>query len=514
MISHRLGILICLVLPAAPAITTPVDSGHIQQSVELMNSGDLPGAEKEAKLDLGDASKRPLALSTLGAIRIRQKHYVEAAQFLNEALRLNPSLVPAQVTLAEVYFHTGKSVQARKQFRDVLDSDPDNVEARFGLAQLESESGNFTKSLSLAEPIREELRRSSEGILLLAKGYSGLNHKDSLTGLVHDWDNLPETSADSSSAFASLLVKSRLNQQALEVLEKAKSRGQVSYEMAVLLGNLYFSSGDFNGAFESYEAGLSLNPGCTDCLRQLAKIATKQQDPEKALAYLIKAKRQQPNDADILFEFGKACLELDLADDAVLALQKAARLQPNNDSYMYVLASANVAKKQYAAANKLFEALLAKHPDDPVLNYATGSLLFLEVKLDQAKKYLQRSVDLQPDQIPAYYYLGLIAEGKGDNNQASATFREVLRRDPQYGLAWEALGRVLLNGKQYPEAQHALEKAAALNPDSVKAHYQLGILWSRIGRQDDANKEFQIVQQLNADEEKRLGMRLRIISPH
>jgi tetratricopeptide (TPR) repeat protein len=90
----------------------------------------------------------------------------------------------------------------------------------------------------------------------------------------------------------------------------------------------------------------------------------------------------------------------------------------------------------------------------------------------------------------------------------------VLRRDPDYALAYEALGRILVKEKKYAEAQEILEKAVVLNPDSVKAHYQLGILWGRAGRQDDANKEFEMVKQLNAEEEKRLGMRLRILTPH
>ena len=166
-----------------------------------------------------------------------------------------------------------KQAHAREVFSEVLRVDPDNREARFALAQLESASGNFSASLSAAEPVLAELRRSSDGILLLAKDYAGLKQKDSLLALVHDWDGLPEASANSSTAFASLLVKSGLNQQALEVLEKAKSSGQVSYDMALALANLYFSNGDLSGAFESYEAALSLNPGCVDCLLQLAKIA-------------------------------------------------------------------------------------------------------------------------------------------------------------------------------------------------------------------------------------------------
>jgi tetratricopeptide (TPR) repeat protein len=512
---RQLTLLTCLLLVAANALSTaPPVSDHLQQSAALMSVGDLEGAEKEAKSALRDSSTRPMAWATLGAIRIRQEHYAEAAEFLSAALRLNPGLVGARVNLGEVYAHTGKAVHARELFREVLRTDPDNREARFALAQLESANGNFSSSLSAAEPILAELRRSPDGILLLAQDYAGLKQKDTLLALVRDWDGLPETSANSSTAFASLLVKSGLDQIGLDVLEKAKNSGQVSYDLALALGHLYFSNGDLSRAFASYEAALSLSPGCIDCLLRLAKIAAQQKDSEKALAYLIKAKNEQPDNAEILFEFGRTCLELDLPDDAISALQKAARLQPNNDSYSYVLASANVAKKQYEIAGKRFQALLTKHPDDSVLNYAMGSLLFLEVRLDEAATYLHRSIELQPDQSAAYYYLGLIAEGKGENDQAIAILQDVLRRAPDYGPAYEALGGILLKEQKYPEAKQALEKAVLLNPNSVKAHYQLGILLGRTGKQDDANKEFGIVHQLNADEEKRSGMRLRILAPH
>jgi tetratricopeptide (TPR) repeat protein len=479
-----------------------------------MNAGDLAGAEKEAKLALRDPSPQPIAWATLGVIRVRQKRYAEAVECLNTALRLDPSLAGARVALGDVYALTGKKALAREAFQKALRVDADNGEARFALAQLEATSGNFSASLTAAEPALAELRRSPDGILLLAKDYAGLKRKDDLVALVHDWESLPDAPVSSSTAFAALLVKSGLDPQALEVLEKAKSTGQVSYEMALALANLYLSKGDLSDAFQSYEAVLTLKPGCIDCLLHLAKIATQQKDSEKALAYLIKAKREQPDNPEILFEFGKACMELDLPGDALSALEKAARLKPNNDSYAYVLASANVSKKQYEAAGKIFQALLAKHPNDSVLNYAMGSLLFLEVKLDESGKYLRKSVELQPNQSGAYYYLGLIAEGKGENDQAIATLRDVLQRDPNYGLGYEALGRILVKQQKYPEAELALNKAIVLNPDSVKAHYQLGILFGRTGRQDDANKEFAIVQQLNAEEEKKSGMRLRLLTPH
>lgn len=494
--------------------TAQADSSHIQQSVELMSTDDLAGAEKEARLALHHSSTRPAAWTTLGMIRVRQKKYAEGTEFLRTALGLDPELVGARLALGQVYALTGKKEQAREEFRRVLRSDPGNRESLFALAELESTSGNFSSSLSVAEPVLSDLRRSSAGILLLARDYAGLKQKEPLAALVPDWNALPDVSATSSTEFSSLLAKSGLVQEALAVLEKAKASGQVSIDLALALATLYFSKGEFSQAFESYEAVLTLKPDCIDCLQRLAKIAEQQKDPEKALAYLIKAKRQKPDDARILFEFGKACLELDLFEDAVPALQRAANLQPNNDSYAYVLASAHVSKKEYEVAGKIFDRLLQKHPRDSVLNYAMGSLLFLEVELDQAATYLHKSVELNPDQSAAYYYLALIAEGKGKDAEAVASLRDVLRRDPDYGPAYEAMGRMLLKEQKYPEAKQALEKAVILNPSSVKAHYQLGILLGRMGKQEQANKELEIVNELNEAETKRAGTRLRILTAH
>ncbi len=89
-----------------------------------------------------------------------------------------------------------------------------------------------------------------------------------------------------------------------------------------------------------------------------------------------------------------------------------------------------------------------------------------------------------------------------------------MRRDPDYGQAYEALGRILLKEQQYEEAKQVLEKAVLLNPNSVKAHYQLGILLGRTGKHDDASRELAIVNELNAAETKRTGMRLRILTAH
>jgi len=499
---------LCMTLPPQLGYSS---TNHLQRALELVNRGDLVAAESEAELAANDPATRAVAWATLGTIRLQQKRYDEGAELLRKALSLDSHLVGARISLGGVYLLEGKKDQAREQFRQALRYDPTNYNARANLADLESEAGNYKASLETAKPIVAQLRQSPEGLMLVAKDYAGLQRKDSVRELVSDWKNLPPVATDSSIEFASLLVKTGLIHEAIDILEQAKRANPSSYRLNLTMGDCYLSANDLGKASASYEAALSLKDGCVPCLQGLAQIADRQGNTEKALAYLIRARHIEPENPDVLFEFGKVCLERDLVEDALTALKKAAALRPDQESYVYVLASAHVGNKQYAQARSLLAGLVYKHPDDAVLNYALGAVLYLELNLTAAEGYLRKSIQLRPDQLPAYYYLGLIEEKDGKNDAAIETFRDILRRYPNHAMTYEALGAVLAKQKMYPEAQVALEKAIALDPGSVKAHYQLGVLLARIGKQTESSAELEIAHKIET--ERTQEPHLRLLAP-
>lgn len=504
--------LFCLCLLLAPHLSDAA-TNHVQKALGLINNGDLAAAEREARLATQDPDSQALGWATLGAIRVQQRKYEEGAGLLRKALRLNSRLVGARVTLAGVYVLQGKKDQAREMFRQALRLDPTNRNARFDLAALESEAGNYQASLDTAQPIATSLRHSSEGLSLLATDYTGLNRKDLVRALVSDWKALPEASPASATDFASLLVKNGLVQEAIEVLEQAKSAGQASYGLDLMLANCYLSTGHLDGASENYEAALALNKDCVLCLRGIARVSGKQGNTEKALAYLIKARAFEPDNPDILFELGRVCLERDLIDDALTALQKAVKLRPDNDSFSYVLASAYIGKKQYPEARALLVALVKRRPDDPQLNYVMGAVSYLEANLDQAENYLRKSIALQPDQIASYDYLGRVAERKNDLDRAAQIFGDLAHNHPDYAPAYEGLGSTLLKQHKYHDAQAALERAVSLDPNSVEVHYQLGMVLGRLGKAEESGKQIALARKLENDRRIQNNQRLHLLVP-
>jgi tetratricopeptide (TPR) repeat protein len=488
---------------------------HLQRAAALISQGDLVAAEKEARLALAQPSTEAVAYATLGTIRLQQGKAEESRQFLTKALELNPQLVGARLTLGQVFVRQGKTQAARQAFQDALRLAPQNPTVLVSLAQLESMDGDYATSLKLVAPLTDSLRRSPDGLLLLLANHLGLGDKEAVKTLVSDWmaleGNIPPSLA---IEFAKPLVEHQLAAEAVRVLERATGDGPVSFEMAFALGGAYLASGNTRKAEEYYDQAGKLNERCATCFQQVARIAQKNGEKEKALSYLIKARAQAPENPEILFEFGRLCLEADLFRDAIPALERATQLEPQNDRYAYVLASAYVGKVRYKEALTILERLVKKHPEDSVLNYAYGSVLYTEgLDLDGAEKYLRKSIELQPKQVGAYYYLGMVIVKKGDQDQAGAIFREILERHPDHLASLEQFGTILVKQRKNEEAQQVLEKVLRLDPQSLTGHYQYGLLLGRLGQRDESKKHLEIAQQLEEVRKKESKMEFFLYNP-
>ena len=505
----------CLALPILANVCL-AQLNHIEKAANLLNQGQMDQAETEARQALKNPSTRPLALAMLGTIRLREGQYGESESFLTEAVALNPQLLGARTNLGNAYLLENKPVLARKSFREVLTRDPGNVNARLGLAKVEASVRNYQESLRIADPIVSQLCESDDGVLLLATDYGALGKKEELKALVRSWHDLPAPPSDDLSLeFAKVLIAYGMNSEAREVLEdeEANIARHPSAATALKLGEGYLSLGLLGRAEQSFELALTFEPACAICNQKLADIAERQGNGEKALAYLLKAKQQEPENPQILFEFGKVCLERSLLEDALPALEKAASLEPDHDPYVYVLASAQVAKGNLPKAASLLSGLLRKHPQDSVLNYAVGAVYYLEGNYSEAESSLKQSLKTQPDQVAASYYLALTYDSIGREDQAAAVFREVLKSHPEHAPSYTKLGGILLRQHQYEEAQRNLTRAVSLDPHSVEAHYQLGLLLRRLGKINESENELRESRRLEAERSGQSDVRLRLLLP-
>ena len=504
-------LFLCLSLIAETSLADSREA--LQKAADLVQQGQFEQADREARRALSDPQTRAVAYSVLGIIRFQQRRLDDSAKFLQEAIRLDPRLLGAHLSLAEVYTLQGKQQRALTLFRRVLVLDPANVDARLALARVETEKGNYRESLALVKPVLNRVKQSPDGLLVLAADHAKLPDKEAAAALADDWRRLASAPPELSTKFALLLLEGGAVPEAVDILERVQQAGPTSYEAAFNLAGAYAANSDLARALDAYDKALSFNSQSVLALRQAAIIAERQGELERSLSYWVRARKLEPEDSEILLGFGRVCLKMDLLEDAELALSKAASLRPQEAKYQYTLAAAKTGRRQFEAAQSILQSLLKTHPGDPQLEYALGSVEYLQGHLPEAAAHLRESVRLQPSQVGSYYYLALAVRDQQNEGEAIRILEGLLQEHPEHAAAREVLGTLLMSANKYDDARQNLEEAVRLNPKSVKANYQLGLLLARMGKKDEADKQLEIAKSLRKEDEENSRLQLRLLDP-
>jgi len=142
--------------------------------------------------------------------------------------------------------------------------------------------------------------------------------------------------------------------------------------------------------------------------------------------------------------------------------------------------------QQYAASVHAFERVAALRPDyaDAFTNMAVVEILW--EKYDDARPNLAKALKLLPGDPRALYYRALVERNGGDVKGAIADLEAVLVKYPRSKDALRELGFSYYQQHNYPQARDVYERLQGVDPDDLAAHYNLAILYRRLGQKDKA----------------------------
>ena len=145
--------------------------------------------------------------------------------------------------------------------------------------------------------------------------------------------------------------------------------------------------------------------------------------------------------------------------------------------------------QQYAASVSAFEHVAKLRPDyaDAPTNIAI-TLIQWE-KYNDALPYLQKSLSLAKDNARALYYLALVQRNEGDVDEAIANLQKVAAQFPRSRDAHRELGFSFYQQHKYDLARAEYENVQSIDPDDLAAHYNLAILYRRLGMKAKATVE-------------------------
>jgi predicted Zn-dependent protease len=259
----------------------------------------------------------------------------------------------------------------------------------------------------------------------------------------------------------------------------------------------------------------------------------------EADAALASALKQDPRDQESTQMRGLTLFRLGRSADAIPLLEAAhnwtpqTRVDPN-----YVLALCYIDIHNYDNARKAFAIQYGFPPDSASAYLLAARMLFRRDYRPIAQQFAHKAIELDPQLPLAHMLLGemalasehldeAIAEFEkerthnpldgyvydrlgdaytrnGDNVKAQQSLQQALLLEPNSTGPFILLGKVLLKQNDPANAIMYLERAERMDPGNFITHNLLGQAYRSIGRSDDASREFQAAQKLQAANQPKL----------
>jgi tetratricopeptide (TPR) repeat protein len=244
--------------------------------------------------------------------------------------------------------------------------------------------------------------------------------------------------------------------EAQDLYEKALRSSPDDPDLRFALGMVFLRQHNWFKAAENYRSSLSSRPGMIKPLFYLAEAYFMESDLDHARETIAQAARLAPNDAQVCQKYGEYLgATIETRKEGLSWLEKARRLQPGLVRIDFEIGKAQFELTDFASATSSFEAALKKDAGDG----------------------------------EAAYFLAESWARLSDWQKARDSYTYALAHGYEKGPAYYGLGRARVELGEFEGAVRPLQRAKAIQPSLVNAHFQLGKAYRQLGRTREAQVE-------------------------
>ena len=226
-----------------------------------------------------------------------------------------------------------------------------------------------------------------------------------------------------------------------------------------------------------------------------------QRAKESLAEYTEGAKYQRPHTADLKIVAADYILLGDFADADKWLTQVTGESPKDSDAW-YLLGRTKYNENRFEEAIQCFQRVLSLRANDIKTENNLGLSYQGLNRIDEARKAFENAISWQKDSpvkdAQPYLNMGTLLADQSQPSQALSYLQQAAALAPHNPKVLEELGRVYDLLKMPDKAQAELEHAIALAPDVAGLHYKLGQIYRRQGKQELAQKQFDICAKLNS----------------
>ncbi len=277
----------------------------------------------------------------------------------------------------------------------------------------------------------------------------------------------------------------------LELVEKALEARPYDVEARLVYGELLWESAELDAAKAELEKVLAVQPRSLQARRTLALIYAAKGQTQDLEAELERVAELAPDDVEIRLDLASAYQRTGSLDKAIAAYEEVLKTKPKNAVAWKFVGDCYRRKGEPDKAVVAYQRVMKLSPEDPRPYFLLGAA-YQEAGQDlKAEQIFQEAQQFRRYIGEAWVNLGAIAYRRGDLSKAFWYLSRAVLKVPLRPKAHYNYALVLSAKKERERALDELKVAADLDPEDAEVHYLAGVIMLRLGRMEDARREFE-----------------------
>ncbi len=452
----------------------------------------------------------------LGDFYMRTGQAAQAREVLTKAAAERAGFSAARVRLAAIAYADKNATEAHRLLEEVLGKNPKDVQALLTKSRLLRLEGNPREALTSAQAAAAAAPESAPAVYERALVELSLSQYEEGVKSLRDVIRLNPRAVDARVQLASTLLRQRDAAAALPVAEDALRNAPENPAARLVLARAQMASGNVNAASATLGALQKQYPDAGIVWSQLGALNVMQRNNAGARAAFERALQLQPGQYQAL----QGLTLLDIAegkgDAARGRIEALVAKAPGDLGYQQIAAKVYVAQRDFAKAESLLRAMLARDSTNLETYGLLGQVYLMQNKTEQALKEYDALSKQQPGAVGPHTVVAMLLQSMDRLDEAQQRYERVIQLDRQApvaanNLAWlyaerggnldvalqlaqtarrilpnqpavaDTLGWVYYKKQQYDLAIRELQDAVEKDPDNPEYQYHLGAAYAAAG---------------------------------
>ena len=437
------------------------EQGDLARAAKVIEG--VPADDRSARMDFA-----------LAGIYDQLKQPKNAVKAYRAAVDEDPDNTDAKRGLAAALSASGQMDEAAKIYAQILGSDPQDAQALIRQADIQRQQGHYEQALATLKKAATLVSDNVELSYNEALVYDALGRFDDSIKTLKQLltATLPTdgkyTDADRSNR-ALFLDRLAIVQREANHTDEAVA----TYKEMQQLGGDYQARGS-NGMVDAYRDAHNW---------------------KAALDAAAAAAKAMPTNHDIQLTYARQLADAGKVDEALKLANAQLAGTPDDRDVFFTVADINVRDKRWKDASEVLdkaEALATKPEEKAFVAYYRGTVAERQKLFDQAEIEFRKGLQLSPDFAPIQNYLGYMLAERGQKlDEAIAMLKKVVTFDPQNGAYLDSLAWAYYKQGQYALAEDYERKAALRMSNDPTVLDHLGEINAKTGKLSLAIDEWQ-----------------------